>query len=425
MKKTSPSSQNIAADDLMSGVVKGSRLSDAHLDFSTEQVKLAFGQSKAGKIVHVHDVPRGLSCGCTCPACGEDLVARQGDLKSWHFAHSSGSACKGAYTAALAALLVQVLSEGRLFNMPDLDWSWGKSRRKQSMGRFAILGASVHRNSASGLFEVVGAPADGRVGGAIRISFIEAGVRQFKSDGNSDETPHLSLVLPRIEDIGQGEEAIIDFVIHQLLVACERHWRFHPLVLRERRTCTEKYLRRHLDAYAAMDFSQLGHKSEDLVRRLGFESLLCTDPIDGEIYLAPSSRGWRSAVLSEVVLAPAIYGRAEMPLSEVAFGHREVTRVMARERLVRSAALMQPLDHDSTEELLRIIPDLRRPIQVVEAYLHQLWVAGVVDAKPKTRSVDGRTGGVDQRLAALTSQNWILSSRALAQVRRFIPEPQH
>ena len=33
---------------------------------------------KEGKLVYIDDVERGLKCGCTCPACGEALIARKG-----------------------------------------------------------------------------------------------------------------------------------------------------------------------------------------------------------------------------------------------------------------------------------------------------------------------------------------------------------
>lgn len=43
---------------------------------------------KDGKKVHVDEVESGQQCGCTCPVCGADLVARnQGDKCTHHFAH--------------------------------------------------------------------------------------------------------------------------------------------------------------------------------------------------------------------------------------------------------------------------------------------------------------------------------------------------
>ena len=49
--------------------------------------------NRSGSLVHISEVERGLACGCSCPACGEGLVARQGEKRQPHFAHQSGSAC--------------------------------------------------------------------------------------------------------------------------------------------------------------------------------------------------------------------------------------------------------------------------------------------------------------------------------------------
>ena len=43
--------------------------------------------SATGKVVHVNDVARGLDCKAVCPNCQLPLVARQGDVRQWHFAH--------------------------------------------------------------------------------------------------------------------------------------------------------------------------------------------------------------------------------------------------------------------------------------------------------------------------------------------------
>lgn len=43
-----------------------------------------------GDIRFIGDVPRGLACGCFCPTCASPLVAKQGNLNEWHFAHEAG-----------------------------------------------------------------------------------------------------------------------------------------------------------------------------------------------------------------------------------------------------------------------------------------------------------------------------------------------
>ncbi|SIQ24950.1 competence protein CoiA family protein [Marinobacterium stanieri] len=42
-----------------------------------------------GQLVDVHEVARGLQCGCICPSCDTPLQARQGEKNAWHFAHAT------------------------------------------------------------------------------------------------------------------------------------------------------------------------------------------------------------------------------------------------------------------------------------------------------------------------------------------------
>jgi len=77
-----------------------------------------------GKMILIEDLPaneRGLSCGCQCPACGGDFIARMGNIKVHHFAHSK-DACDEiiAYTAGLYKLIHQILSDGTAFYVPSL-----------------------------------------------------------------------------------------------------------------------------------------------------------------------------------------------------------------------------------------------------------------------------------------------------------------
>ena len=56
---------------------------------------------KDGKVVHIDDVEKGIKCGCTCPSCGELLVARKGAVRQHHFAHANGGECATGYQTAV------------------------------------------------------------------------------------------------------------------------------------------------------------------------------------------------------------------------------------------------------------------------------------------------------------------------------------
>jgi len=77
-----------------------------------------------GSVIMIEDLSlqeRGLNCHCKCPACNGDFIARMGDIKIHHFAHSK-DACDEAlsYTAGLYRLIQQILGNGIPFYIPAL-----------------------------------------------------------------------------------------------------------------------------------------------------------------------------------------------------------------------------------------------------------------------------------------------------------------
>ena len=69
----------------------------------------SFGVDQDGRIVSVEEVSRGKACECCCPECGEVLIARQGEVRAWHFAHAGGADCGGGAEGALHRAAKQVL----------------------------------------------------------------------------------------------------------------------------------------------------------------------------------------------------------------------------------------------------------------------------------------------------------------------------
>ena len=56
---------------------------------------------KNGVATYIEDVESGLKCGCTCPSCGEPLVAKKGTKRMHHFAHHAGENCEYGYETSL------------------------------------------------------------------------------------------------------------------------------------------------------------------------------------------------------------------------------------------------------------------------------------------------------------------------------------
>lgn len=61
-----------------------------------------FALHSSNRFVHISEVERGLACDCQCVACGEAVVARLGEVRGHHFAHSSNAEpCESNYESDL------------------------------------------------------------------------------------------------------------------------------------------------------------------------------------------------------------------------------------------------------------------------------------------------------------------------------------
>lgn len=71
-----------------------------------------------GQLVDVHEVDRGLQCGCICPSCDTPLQARQGEKNAWHFAHATRGTsdqtdqeCEYSFYVSVTQMAKQLFSE--------------------------------------------------------------------------------------------------------------------------------------------------------------------------------------------------------------------------------------------------------------------------------------------------------------------------
>jgi len=81
---------------------------------------------KDEKLVSIDDVEKGVQCGCICPCCGENLVAKKGNIKCHHFAHISGSNCDYGYETSLHRLAKEMMEELDYIVLPSVEIGKGK-----------------------------------------------------------------------------------------------------------------------------------------------------------------------------------------------------------------------------------------------------------------------------------------------------------
>ena len=89
---------------------------------ASKQLNLIYA-TRDGSIVSIDDVKSGLKCGCTCPACGELLIAKKGQKMMHHFAHHSGHTCEYGYESSLHLAAKDILSKNiyyKIFSRPNI-----------------------------------------------------------------------------------------------------------------------------------------------------------------------------------------------------------------------------------------------------------------------------------------------------------------
>ena len=74
----------------------------------TNSIKLAY-HNPTKQIVHIDKASNGINCDCKCIICEEQLEARQGPVRDWHFKHHKNPHCSGGQETALHQLGKQIL----------------------------------------------------------------------------------------------------------------------------------------------------------------------------------------------------------------------------------------------------------------------------------------------------------------------------
>lgn len=95
-------------------------------DFPIDLTLIPFGLRKDdGIFVDVSHVEKGLKCDCICPSCETPLIARQGEVNQWHFAHASrsvydqtGKACEYSFFVSVRLMARQVIGDSLEIKLP-------------------------------------------------------------------------------------------------------------------------------------------------------------------------------------------------------------------------------------------------------------------------------------------------------------------
>lgn len=88
---------------------------------------------KDGNIVSIDEVQSGKDCGCVCPACGDELIARKGEKRMHHFAHRSNEDCEYGYESSLHLAAKDILSRSEKMVIPPIYVEFPQSGKSKEL----------------------------------------------------------------------------------------------------------------------------------------------------------------------------------------------------------------------------------------------------------------------------------------------------
>lgn len=102
--------------------------------------KVPYGKDTSGRMRLVSEVPRGLACNCTCPACDTPLIAVKNTTRSIpYFSHKGKKDCVHGAETALHQLAKEMLAEMLEIGLPDMVATHAGLSRRIHRGRVVKL----------------------------------------------------------------------------------------------------------------------------------------------------------------------------------------------------------------------------------------------------------------------------------------------
>lgn len=192
----------------------------------------SFAIAKDGRVVSVEEVERGQACGCTCPACQRPLIARQGELRVWHFAHATGADCEGGAESALhlaaktvieraGGVTLPGLTAQRTLTLPDGRRGTGEASISETWIDFTEVRTEV--NLGDVIPDVVGTAGT-------QAYLIEVGVTHFVDTGKlailkASGNPAIEIDLRGVDRVAWDWPALEEIVVHGV---SGKHWLAYP-----------------------------------------------------------------------------------------------------------------------------------------------------------------------------------------------------
>ena len=203
-------------------------------------VKLVYGLRDGGG-VHISAVERGLACGCVCSSCGEQLVAKKGNVQQHHFAHASAADCAGAVESALHLVAKEILSRKKAIVLPAVrvQFDSGNSIEINPEGPYPISEVRLEKGVGGIVPDVLVKVGDWELA-------LEVFVTHRVDEGKLQRFRNLGLSVVEI-DLSEAERELSPDQLEALIIGRGEHKRWLFNVEAERRKQASLAKARRLD----------------------------------------------------------------------------------------------------------------------------------------------------------------------------------
>lgn len=361
-------------------------------------LRLKYGLDKATHHARfVYEVPKGLDCHCVCPICGEDLIARKGDVRVHHFAHRSGADCQGARAAMLHKLVQEVIAEEKTILLPPFNKQFVHQPARLVTFDDVSVATLCKDENKTHQPDCVGTVKSEGIEIAIEISCTTRISKTRREEISSQQRYYVEIDFAKILNTDYTKETIKEKLLTR---SYERWWIWHPVWSKEEAEKAEEHRKREEEEQRRKEAQHKREQEERMrliAQKLKSEPVNPVPPKKEETPITLTS--WQLPSMDE--LETFWQKQTEKPkdwLQDVngfqltMKGREEFYQMMEKEYASVSFANSHPLvvEHAQTKinELLRVInkdPDLLQPeTKIYLEYMLVIWVLEQLNKQGET-----------------------------------------
>lgn len=274
---------------------------------------------KHGILVHVSSVASGLKCGCCCTKCNNPVIAKKGQIREHHFAHTPGTECTGAAETVLHLLSKEIISELMSISIPAYNYKRTKSfpNRKSIIheekiakgGKVAIDAVEIEKHLGSFKPDIVTISHGKKL--IIEIAVTHKVGKRKQRKLRKYNIPAIEIRMPE-EYALKGKEELKDIIKNNTDI---KYWLYHPKEKQAFHSFYKKYraVNGRYARYKEYDSSRFGRAATKFTRRINNQNEPTSEKnwyeINRRVEQFNKKNGYYPSTQEAIKLWPWLYGR--------------------------------------------------------------------------------------------------------------------